>query len=92
MKTFKPALRDGSDPFYAPCISWSKNTASWKAPKRFLEAGYQVKSVNLKLSGNKDDDLQVHRAQRCRELTIAMIDWWDAQDNSVRTGIRQSAT
>ncbi|SEK72354.1 tyrosine-type recombinase/integrase [Pacificibacter marinus] len=82
MKTFKPALRDGSDPLYAPCISWSKNTASWKAPKRFLEAGYQVKSVNLKLSGNKDDDLQIHRAQRCRELTIAMIDWWDAQDNS----------
>lgn len=63
-------LYDGSDPLYAPGLNRSGNAAYWKAPKRYVEAGWSLKSVAL-----HGDDLA--RALRCRELTREMMQWWE---------------
>ena len=90
MKSFKPALYDGSDPLYAPGLSWSKNTASWKVPATYSKAGYRITgedgkdrvSINLKLPGCPTDTHQIDRARLCRQHTRDMLDWWNDQDAS----------
>lgn len=80
---FKQALWDGTEPLYAPCLSWSRTHAIWKAPKRYVDAGYPTKSINLRMPGSKADDQQEARAQLCRDHTRAMLKWWDDQDESL---------
>lgn len=82
MAEFKPALFDGTDPLYAPGLSFSRRTASWKAPAKYVKAGYEPKSVNLNMPGEKDDHLAPNRAQRCRDLTRDLLRWWEGQEQA----------
>jgi len=82
---FKAALWDGSDPLYAPCLSWSgrapeSRQARWKCPRKYIVAGYHVKSVKVGEPGRPDDEHQLARALRCRELTQELVRWWDGLD------------
>lgn len=71
MMRLKPALKDGSDPSYAPCTGVSKGILYWKCPKKFRELGYEPTSVNLgKVGTGKDLDM----AREARRLTVAMLD------------------
>lgn len=78
---FKSALYDGSDPLYAPGLSFTGKYASWRASKRCVEAGYSLKVVSLP-NGHKEDEHQLERAQRCREYTREMMAWWEGQNES----------
>lgn len=80
MTQFSEALWDGSDPLYAPCISWTGKYPSWKCPKRYLDAGYEVRSVRLQPPGHRDDEHQPERALECRRLTQALMNWWNNLD------------
>lgn len=80
---FKDALYDGSDPLYAPGISFSRNTASWKCPKRYVDAGYPHKSINLNVPGVKGDEHQEARAKLCRQHTRDLMEWWREQEAAV---------
>ena len=82
---YKAAVWDGSDPLYAPGLSWSgrdpnNKHAHWKCPKKYLKAGYMTKSVNLDLPGSKEDLHQTTRALECRQLTQELLRWWDGLD------------
>lgn len=82
---YKEALWDGSDPLYAPSISWSgknpaRRYAQWKCPPKYVKAGYAIKSVKLDPPGSPNDQHQAGRAQRCRELTRELLKWYDEQD------------
>ncbi|WP_428515123.1 recombinase [Roseovarius sp.] len=82
---FKEALWDGSDPLYAPCLSWSgrdrqERQARWKCPKKYLDAGYHVRAVKVGEPGHPDDEHQHERALRCRQLTQELVRWWDNLD------------
>jgi hypothetical protein len=77
---FDKSLWDGSDPLYAPCISWSRKYPSWKCPKKYLDAGFETKTVRLEPSGSPEDEHQAKRALRCRQLTQELVQWWDAMD------------
>ena len=70
MKTFRPALWDGSDPSYSPCTSTTGGFVYWKAPLRYRKAGYAVTIVKL---GPTGDD----HAAKARELTREMVRWFD---------------
>ena len=82
---YKEALWDGSDPLYAPGISWSgknpeRRYAQWKCPPKYVKAGYAITKVKLDPSGSPDDQHQADRALRCRDLTREMLKWYDEQD------------
>lgn len=70
-----------ADPNYAPGLSWSGRFARWKAPRKYVEAGYPVKSVKLE-PGSPDDESQPARALACRQHTLDLLKWWKAQDES----------
>lgn len=74
--SYDARLYDGSDPLYAPGLNRSGNCAYWKAPKKYINAGWSLKSVAL-----EGDD--VARALRCRELTREMIQWWEGSTAKV---------
>jgi len=73
-------LYDGSDPLYAPGISWSGKYPSWKCPKKYVDMGFAIKSVRIQPQGAKDDDHQLERALQCRERTQDLKQWFDALD------------
>lgn len=78
---FKDALYDGSGPLYAPGLNWSKfKYPRWKAPKRYVDAGYHL--IDVKLEGSRGDGMDALRAQRCRELTRDMLRWWEGLDHN----------
>ena len=68
---FKNALRDGSDPLYAPCKVPAKDRYYWRAPK-WVPANFTPRSVPL--PGRKGDGNDLERAAICRRLTIDMLD------------------
>lgn len=76
--TFPAALWDGSDPLYAPCLVWTGRHAYWKAPKRYVDAGYALKRIPL-TPGSRDDEHALERAQKCREHTQEMVRWYEGQ-------------
>ena len=78
--SFDNRLWDGSDPLYAPCLSWSRNTAFWKAPAKYRTAGYKITS--MKLPGEKGDGNDTIRATICRQHTQDMMRWWNDQEES----------
>ncbi|MEQ9258411.1 MAG: recombinase [Roseovarius sp.] len=82
---FKAALWDGSDPSYAPCISWTGRDpllrqARWKCPRKYLDAGYAAKSIKVGPPGHPEDEHQHARALQCRQLTQDLVRWWDSLD------------
>jgi len=82
---FKDALWDGSDPLYAPGISWSgkipeRRYAQWKCPPKYVKAGYAITKVKIKPAGHADDKFQRARALRCRELTQELVRWFEDQE------------
>ncbi|WP_296762243.1 recombinase [Sediminimonas sp.] len=84
---FKSALWNGSDPLYAPCLSWSgrdphHRQARWKCPSKYLTAGYNVKAVKVGEPGHPGDGHQKERALRCRQLTRELLRWWEGLDHS----------
>lgn len=79
---FKEALRDGSDPLYAPCTGVSRGITYWKAPKKYRELGYKPTSVALGKAGEADPKTI---AREARKLTVAMIDHFKAPDYPVGT-------
>jgi len=79
---FKDALWDGSDPLYAPGISWSgknpeRRHAQWKCPKKYVKAGYAITKVKLEPAGHVGDMFQKAGALRCRELSQELVRWFE---------------
>lgn len=83
---FKPSLWDDSDPLYAPFQKLIKGKYyKWMPSKKYVEAGYTVKSVNL--DGTPGDSLDMERAARCRMLTREMLEWYkDTQESHIIAG------
>lgn len=73
-------LFDGSDPLYAPCISWSGKYPSWKCPAKYVKMGYATKSIRIQPQGSKDDEHHLERALQCRERTRHLKQWFDELD------------
>lgn len=84
MDTFKPALWDGSDPAYAPCMGASDGNLYWKAPQRYRKAGYKITSVRL--TGKHGDGQDEARAAKCRELTREMVRWHQGEEVRLAPG------
>lgn len=82
MTDFRGALYDGSDPLYAPGISWSGRFAYWKPPAKYLKAGYEITRVRLE-PGARDDALAPARAQQCRDLTREMVRWYEGEMQAI---------
>lgn len=81
MKTFEQKVWSDADPAYAPGLTWSNDThPRWKAPKRYVEAGYIV--TGTRLDGHRGDGLDMDRAAACRVHARAMLRWWQDQDRS----------
>lgn len=76
---FKPALRDGSDPLYAPCLNRSRDQIYWKAPKKYRDLGFEPASVRI---GQESEDPETI-AREARRLTIAMLDHFKAPDHPI---------
>lgn len=79
MKYDDARLWDGSDPDYAPGLMWSKGVyPRWKAPARYVKAGYEITSI--KLEGTKGDGNDHARAEACRTHTVTMLRWWQGDE------------
>lgn len=83
---FEKSLWDDSDPLYAPCMKRRKDrgTYFWRPPKKYLDAGYLIKTYTL--PGQTGDGQDMQRAQQCRALTREMLDWFDGETNGRRPG------
>lgn len=63
-------LLSGADPLYAPGMDQGRY---WKAPARYVKAGYALKRVRL-----EGDDLE--KAAMCRALTREMLEWYEGAE------------
>jgi integrase len=81
---FKGALWDGSDPTYAPCTGASDGHVYWKAPKKYRDAGYAMKSKRL--VGKVGDGLDLKRAAEARDLTRDMVRWYEEGEVKAKPG------
>lgn len=81
---FKDALWDDSDPLYAPGLKKIRNHYAWVAGRRYRDAGYQLKTMNL--GGAVGDGQDVQRAARCRELTREMVAWFEGKQEGRQAG------
>ncbi|WP_120636073.1 hypothetical protein [Ruegeria sp. EL01] len=83
---FDKSLWDDSDPTYAPCIKHRKDRGSyfWRPPKKYLDAGYAIKTY--KLEGTAGDGRDMERARHCRLLTREMLDWFEGETNGRKPG------
>lgn len=81
---FKDALWDDSDPLYAPGQKKIRGSFAWVAGKRYRDAGYAIKTVNL--GGTVGDGKDVERAARCRELTRDMVAWFEGNNQTKQEG------
>jgi len=81
---FDDDLMDGSDPSYAPCVRKAKRWFYWRAPKKYIEAGYHSNTVRL--VGEEGDGRDNERASKARELTREMLRWYDSEDALVTPG------
>jgi len=80
-------LFNGSDPLYAPGISWSGKYPSWKCPNKYVKLGYATKSIRIQPAGHKGDESQPQRALQCRQHTQELKRWYDALDQpKMQTG------
>jgi len=74
---FKDSVWDDSEPDYAPCLKKIRNGYHWVPPRRYIEAGYTLKTYRLE--GTVGDALELERARQCRELTRELLDWWEGK-------------
>jgi len=81
---FKPALWDNSDLLYAPCMRQAQRWFYWRAPARYVAGGYSKAPVRL--PGEEGDDLALTRAAKCRDLTMDMLQHFDANQVQVTPG------
>jgi len=79
LTSFDEARLYGGDPTYAPGLSWTGKHPRWKSPKKYVDAGYEPRSVSLTPTGSPDDEHQRQRARQCREHTIALLKWWNGR-------------
>lgn len=84
---FKPALWDGSDPLYAPCMRRVKRWFYWRPPARYITAGYNKSPIRL--PGEDGDGQDLPRAQKARDLTREMLRWFNAEEALVEPGTWQ---
>lgn len=75
---YRESLWDGSEPDYAPGLSWSREYPYWRAPARYVKAGYSIRVIRL--PGHKGDGEDLARAALCREHTQDMLRWWGQDD------------
>ncbi|MCG7623183.1 hypothetical protein [Epibacterium sp. Ofav1-8] len=83
---FRNSLWDDSEPDYAPFLKYLKDRDSylWRPSKKYLEAGYSIKTY--KLGGSKGDGLDLERAAHCRALTREMLEWFDGEAKGRKAG------
>lgn len=77
---FKQSLFDGTDPLYAPGISFSRQYAFWKPPAKYVRAGFRKDKIKIDPPGSRHDEHAATRAARCRELTRDMLQWYESLD------------
>lgn len=78
---FKPALRDDSDPLYAPCTGTTRGTIFWKCPRKYRDLGYTPTSVKIGKVG--DDPLAI--ARTARKLTLDMVNTYEVEEHPAGT-------
>lgn len=81
---FEQSLWDDTDPDYAPGLSKTRGTFYWRPARKYVAAGYQIKS--FKLGGEVGDGLDHARAYQCRELTREMLRWHEGQTSGREPG------
>ncbi len=83
---FEDSLWDDSDPTYAPCLKHRKDrgTYFWRPPKKYLDAGYSIKTYRLE--GSTDDGLDLERARHCRAFTREMVIWYEGETEGRQPG------
>lgn len=77
MTSYKPALRDGSDPTYAPGLNVSNGISYWRPPPKYRKHGFKA----AKVSGTP---LEI--AAKCRALTREMLDAYEGEDKQSKPG------
>ena len=75
---FDERIFDGSDPLYAPGISWTGIYPRWKCPKKFTDMGYATTSAKIEPAGDRNDEHQPARALQCRQHMQAVKRWYDS--------------
>ncbi len=75
---FRDSLYDDSEPDYAPCLQRIRGKAVWRAPRRYVQAGWTTPNVKL------DDEADI--PARCRELTRDLVDWFYGTDKTTEPG------
>lgn len=81
---FRDDLLDGSDPSYAPCVRKAKRWFYWRAPKKYITAGFHDNTIRL--PGEEGDGRDNDRASKARELTRDMLRWYDNEEALVQPG------
>lgn len=81
---FDEAVWDDSKPEYAPCRKPVRNVFYWAAPKKYLKAGFTLKTVRLE--GTKGDGHDLERAAHCRSLTREMLEWYEGKTGGKTPG------
>lgn len=81
----RPSVWDDSEADYAPFMRERSNGKFfWRPTKKYLDAGYQVKSMTLE--GHKGDGLDLERAAHCRALTRDMLEWYHGKTHGRTPG------
>jgi integrase len=75
----RPSVWDDSEPDYAPGLKLRKarGTFFWRPSKKYLDAGYSIKTYTL--HGRQGDGLDLERAAHCRALTREMLEWYEGK-------------
>ncbi|NRB18354.1 MAG: hypothetical protein HRU33_12490 [Rhodobacteraceae bacterium] len=83
---FDQSLWNDSEPLYAPCMKHRKGRGQyfWRPPKKYLDAGYAIKTYTL--LGREGDGQDLERARQCRALTREMLQWHDGVANGRQPG------
>lgn len=82
--SFDDRLWDGSDPTYSPCTGLSSGLLYWKAPAKYRKAGYSIKTQRL--PGFPGDGNDIPRAAFARDLTSAMVRWYEGEEKKIEPG------
>jgi hypothetical protein len=81
---FDEARMDGSDPTYSPCTRKAKRWFYWRAPKKYITAGFHANTIRL--PGEEGDGRDHERSSKARELTRDMLRWYDTEEALVQPG------
>jgi hypothetical protein len=83
---FRDSLWDDSEPAYAPFLKYRKDRDRyfWRPTRKYLDAGYSIKTYDL--GGSQGDGLDLERAAQCRALTREMLQWFDGEKQGRKPG------